>query len=310
MTFQQLHYILEVAQTGSVSKAAENLFVSRPSIRFCIRSLEEELGYAVFMRTASGLVPTPKGAEILMYARQICDTQRRMTGVGKENRTRIKMLITDHPPVVDAVAQFLKENSRREDVVFTMQSYYDDWMQKLASGEVDIVVRCSLDRPVLKSVDNILVEELYRVPVVVLLGKGHRLYSKKKLTAQDFREEVLLDMPTRVFSNSKTLGDSLPFDPKAAWVVNLTSMREKLLGEGLGFLFRRVPTKEYIDRLGLRCLRLEGVWQYMCCFTRAKRPLSPEAARFLEIVRRKLEDYREPEITEAITPLWMETEKK
>ena len=45
---------LEVAKTGSISKAASSLFVSQPSISYSIKMLEEELKCKLFNRTAKG----------------------------------------------------------------------------------------------------------------------------------------------------------------------------------------------------------------------------------------------------------------
>lgn len=45
MTIQQLYYVLEVARTGSLNRAAKELFVSQFCISVSIRKLEEELGF-------------------------------------------------------------------------------------------------------------------------------------------------------------------------------------------------------------------------------------------------------------------------
>lgn len=48
MKFQQIKYVMEVANTGSISKAAKNLFMSQPNISNAINDLEEELGITIF----------------------------------------------------------------------------------------------------------------------------------------------------------------------------------------------------------------------------------------------------------------------
>lgn len=45
MTTQQIQYILEVCRTGSMSKAAEHLYVAQPNLSNSIRALERELGF-------------------------------------------------------------------------------------------------------------------------------------------------------------------------------------------------------------------------------------------------------------------------
>ncbi len=71
MTMQQLHYILTIAQEGSLNKAAEQLFVSQPSLTSALKELENEIGIIIFNRTSRGVVPTPDGAEFLNRARQL-----------------------------------------------------------------------------------------------------------------------------------------------------------------------------------------------------------------------------------------------
>ena len=71
MNIQHLKYALEVEKTGSISKAAENLYLNQPHLSKAIRDLEENIGITVFNRTPKGVVPTKKGAEFLVYARNI-----------------------------------------------------------------------------------------------------------------------------------------------------------------------------------------------------------------------------------------------
>lgn len=66
-----LKYAVEVERAGSISKAAENLFIAQPHLSKAIRELESSLGAAVFNRTSRGVVPTKKGLEFLRYAKNI-----------------------------------------------------------------------------------------------------------------------------------------------------------------------------------------------------------------------------------------------
>lgn len=71
MTLQQISYVLSIAKSGSMNKAAEELFVSQPSLTSAVRELEEEIGITVFRRTSRGTIPTKEGEEFLIYARQL-----------------------------------------------------------------------------------------------------------------------------------------------------------------------------------------------------------------------------------------------
>jgi len=71
MTLQQLRYTVTVAEEGTISAAAEKLFVSQPSLTSAVRELEKELGIVIFQRTNRGVVVSREGDEFLGYARQV-----------------------------------------------------------------------------------------------------------------------------------------------------------------------------------------------------------------------------------------------
>ena len=71
MTLQQLKYAVTVAECGTISAAAEKLFISQPSLTAAIRELETEMGVTIFSRTNRGVIVSREGEEFLGYARQI-----------------------------------------------------------------------------------------------------------------------------------------------------------------------------------------------------------------------------------------------
>ena len=70
MTLQQMRYIATIADTGSINKASELLYVSQPSLTAAIQEVEREVGFAVFHRGGRGVTPTADGQELIVYARQ------------------------------------------------------------------------------------------------------------------------------------------------------------------------------------------------------------------------------------------------
>lgn len=73
MTLQQLKYVIEVANRGSMNEAAKRLFISQPSLSNAIKDLEEELNITIFERTNKGITLSKEGAEFLGYARQVTE---------------------------------------------------------------------------------------------------------------------------------------------------------------------------------------------------------------------------------------------
>lgn len=74
MTLQQLRYVTTVADTGTISRAAQQFYISQPSLTNAIRELEQEVGLTIFHScTKPGCGLTPEGEEFLGYARQMLD---------------------------------------------------------------------------------------------------------------------------------------------------------------------------------------------------------------------------------------------
>ncbi|RKP58175.1 LysR family transcriptional regulator [Cohnella endophytica] len=73
MTLQQLKYVIEVANRGSINEAAKRLFVSQPTLSNAIKDLEEEMGFAIFDRSNKGISLSKEGVEFLSYARQVVE---------------------------------------------------------------------------------------------------------------------------------------------------------------------------------------------------------------------------------------------
>jgi DNA-binding transcriptional LysR family regulator len=61
MTLVQLHYVFEAYKAGSITKAANNCFVSQSVLSTAISKLEAEIGRSIFSRSANGVSLTPFG---------------------------------------------------------------------------------------------------------------------------------------------------------------------------------------------------------------------------------------------------------
>ncbi len=71
MTLTQLSYIITIAETDSLNKAAERLYVSQPSLTNAIKELEKELGVTLLNRSGRGVTLTNDGVEFLYNAKEI-----------------------------------------------------------------------------------------------------------------------------------------------------------------------------------------------------------------------------------------------
>lgn len=73
MTLQQLKYITTVAETGTITEAADRLYISQPSLTNAIHELEKEMQIRIFNRTNKGISISKEGEDFLGYARQVLE---------------------------------------------------------------------------------------------------------------------------------------------------------------------------------------------------------------------------------------------
>jgi LysR family transcriptional regulator, transcriptional activator of nhaA len=86
MNYKHLHYFLQVAKSGSVTRASEQLHLTPQTISGQIQLLEEDLGSALFAKSGRGLVLTEAGRLVLGYAEEIF-------GLGAE----LEEAVREHP---------------------------------------------------------------------------------------------------------------------------------------------------------------------------------------------------------------------
>ena len=78
MTQNELLYILTIAEHRSITGAAQELFISQPSLSESLNKVEQEFGRTIFDRTQEGLIPTAFGLRYLETARNILNRYKRL----------------------------------------------------------------------------------------------------------------------------------------------------------------------------------------------------------------------------------------
>ena len=73
MDVKYLTYVLEMANQKSITKAANALYISQPSLSQYLSKLEGELGTPLFVRTKNELLPTPAGELYIAAAKEVIE---------------------------------------------------------------------------------------------------------------------------------------------------------------------------------------------------------------------------------------------
>lgn len=118
MNLQHMKYAVAVAETGSINKAADRLFVGQSNLSRAIKELENSLGVAIFERSAHGMELTPEGGVFLRYAKailqQVYEVEHMFTE-GSAKKKHFSISVPRSSYISEAFARFSCELSADEE---------------------------------------------------------------------------------------------------------------------------------------------------------------------------------------------------
>ena len=194
MNIQHLRYALEVEKTGSISKAAENLYMNQPHLSKAIRDLEESVGINIFNRTSKGVIPTKKGAEFLMYAKGIVDKVDEVENMYKKHEANTHKFDVSVPMacyVSVAFTKFVKAISSGENILV---NYHETDSQTainhVTNFENNIAViryQTKYEKYYLQFLDekDLLVEPLWEFSYQLIMSVKHPLAMEKNIDVNE-----------------------------------------------------------------------------------------------------------------------------
>lgn len=71
MHIKEYSYIITIAEEGSLTKAAQKLFISQPALSLYIKGIENQLGFKLYNKLNNKLIFTYEGERFLNYAKEI-----------------------------------------------------------------------------------------------------------------------------------------------------------------------------------------------------------------------------------------------
>jgi len=142
MTFTQLEYVVAVDNWRHFATAAENCYVTQPTLSMQIQKLEEELDLKIFDRSKQPVVPTEAGIEIIEQARKILTERTRLLETVQHKKgilmgeLRIGIIPTLAPYLLPLFVQsFTKKYPSVRLVVHEMMT--ELIVQRLREGKID-----------------------------------------------------------------------------------------------------------------------------------------------------------------------------
>lgn len=193
MTLQQLKYIVMIADTGTISEAANKLFISQPSLTKSLRELEKEMGISIFDRTNKGISISRDGEVFLGYARQVLEQVALLEEKYNKysgGKQQFSISTQHYSFAINAFVELIKEYGS-EDYDFSLretQTYeiIDD-VSRMKS-EIGILYLNSFNETVLKKIikaNDLKFTELFTAKPHIFVSIGNPLSKKTSVTMDD-----------------------------------------------------------------------------------------------------------------------------
>ena len=185
MEFKHLMAFAAVIRRNSFSKAAEELFLSQPTVSTYVRQLEEELNTILLVRTTKSLEITPKGREVYEYAMSILSLRDKITENCSAREDCVISIGASTVPsawlLPDVLAAFAKQDPRTRFTVDQGDSRMI--LEKLKDGLYDLGVigMDPKDR-------QLTAEAFYRDTIVIVTPCEPRFLKLKEQAETPFRE--------------------------------------------------------------------------------------------------------------------------
>ena len=196
MTLQQLKYVVTVTECGNITEAAEQLYISQPSLSTAISNLEKEMGVTAFIRTKKGVIVTHDGEELLSFARMLleqADIMKEHFGVGKARMPKFSVSCQHYSFAVNAFVDVIRKfDARKYDFTLRETQTYEiiEDVAKLKS-EIGILYTSSQNETIIMKLirqNDLKFEELFVAKPHVFISSKHPLADKEALTLEDLEE--------------------------------------------------------------------------------------------------------------------------
>lgn len=193
MLTKQMDYILELSRTLNFNRAAENLFISQPTLSYQIKTLEEELGFRIFDRRGKAVQLTPAGVQFTETLQNIRNELQRAIEQAQNFSSKYSSSISIGMPVrsmlkrlPEAITRFA-ETHPTTDVVpyFQYSGIFDSFLR----GEQDIVFAIYDE---VRRYSEIRFHKLYTSKIYLITEHSDPLAQKEMVKVEDLKGRTLM----------------------------------------------------------------------------------------------------------------------
>ncbi|MBR0105278.1 MAG: LysR family transcriptional regulator [Firmicutes bacterium] len=193
MNTKQIDYCIELAHTLNFSRAAENMFVSQPTLTYQIKLLEDEVGFAIFERSGKGASLTPAGAQFVSFLTGMREDLKRAIEQGQNFSAKYRDTISISLMVWQAL-YFLPEAMRifaetYPDIQILPMFQYENGMESFLRNEADILFALKEQT---RQIPSIHVHDLFESRIYLITQRDDPLASKNLITESDLYGRTLM----------------------------------------------------------------------------------------------------------------------
>lgn len=193
MTLQQLKYMIEIVNSGSMSEAAKRLFVSQPSLSSSVKELENEMGIEIFLRTNKGITLSTDGTEFLGYARQVVEQAELLEAryLNKKMPRQHFSVSTQHYSfAVNAFVSLIKQYNNDEYDFTLRETRTNEILEDVKSlrSEVGILYLSSFNKKVIEKLlkeNNLSFKPLFTAKPHIFISTKNPLAGREHVTLDD-----------------------------------------------------------------------------------------------------------------------------
>ncbi len=145
MTLSELKYIVALAQQRHFGRAAQDCFVSQPTLSVAIKKLESELGISLFERSKNAVTVTPLGKQIVSQAQRVLAGVRSIEDMAHEGKDQLKgpiklgAIFTIGPYLYPQLVPNIRKLAP-DMPLYIEEDYTHNLRRKLREGELDAII--------------------------------------------------------------------------------------------------------------------------------------------------------------------------
>ena len=240
MTLQQLKYIIETVNAGSMNAAAEKLFVTQPSLSNAVKELERELGIEIFLRSNRGIALSSEGAEFLSYARQVIEQAELLEQryMNKKPSRRLFSVSTQHYAFsVNAFVNLIKDYNQNEYEFTLRETQTHDIIDDVRNlrSEIGVLYTSAFNEKVLLKIlreSSLVFHSLFEAKPHVFVSNAHPLSRKNSVALEDLTPYPCLSFEQGVHNSFYFSEEILStvYHPKSILVSDRATLFNLLIG--------------------------------------------------------------------------------